>query len=158
MLDSSFLSVTGGVALLCFAASVCAPIFSSSSTFLLFPFPCPRSCLVPWSRDVGSAVPPRVAPPILRPERIRCLLTGSAPPSRFPRWYASFGAMTVGSNYLACGFNWQCTADVIGYAVMIKARLDSLPSPPYSSDGFSKHTALLPLGREQSAPVPATNL
>ena len=37
--------------------------------------------------------------------------------------------MDVGTNSLTCGFNWQCTADAIGYAVMITARLDSLPSP-----------------------------
>ena len=74
------------------------------------------------------------------PGRIWCLLTGS----RFPRrcctilygtvlyctvLYASFDVMAVGTNSLTCGFNWQCTADVIGYAVMITARLDSLPSP-----------------------------
>ena len=39
------------------------------------------------------------------PERIWCLLTGSSPPSRFPRRYASFGAMTVGTNGLTCRFN-----------------------------------------------------
>ena len=43
--------------------------------------------------------------------------------------YASFDIMAVGTNSLICGFNWQCTADAIGYAVMITARLDSLPSP-----------------------------
>ena len=37
--------------------------------------------------------------------------------------------MAVGTNSLTCGFNWQCTADAIGYAVMITARRDSLPSP-----------------------------
>ena len=37
-------------------------------------------------------VPPRVAPPIW------CSLTGSSPPFRFPWRYASFGAMTVGTN------------------------------------------------------------
>ena len=39
-------------------------------------------------------------------ERICCLLTGSSPLSRFPRRYASFGAMAVGTNRLTCGFNW----------------------------------------------------
>ena len=39
------------------------------------------------------------------PVRIWCLLTGSSPPSRFPRRYASFGAMTVGTNGLTGGFN-----------------------------------------------------
>ena len=43
--------------------------------------------------------------------------------------YASFDVMAVGTNSLTCGFSWQCTADAIGYAVMITARLDSLPSP-----------------------------
>ena len=62
------------------------------------------------------------------------------PFSRFPRryctvlycctvLYASFDVMAVGTNSLTCGFNWQCTADAIGYAVMITARRDSLPSP-----------------------------
>ena len=45
--------------------------------------------------------------------------------------YASFDAMAVGTNNLTCGFNWQCTADAIGYAVIITARLDFLPSPHY---------------------------
>ena len=31
--------------------------------------------------------------------------------------YASFGVMTVGTDGLACAFNWQCTANDIGYAV-----------------------------------------
>ena len=43
--------------------------------------------------------------------------------------YASFDVMAVGTNSLTCGFNWQCTVNAIGYAVMITARLDSLPSP-----------------------------
>ena len=67
MLDSSFYFVAGGAALLCLAASVCAPIiFSSLRLFLLHPFPRPRSCVVFWSRDVSSAVPHHVAPPIFR--------------------------------------------------------------------------------------------
>ena len=37
--------------------------------------------------------------------------------------------MAVGTNSLTYEFNWQCTADAIGYAVMITVRLDSLPSP-----------------------------
>ena len=49
------------------------------------------------------------------PERIGCLLTGSPPPSRFPRLYVTFGAMAVDTNGLACGFNWQCPANGIGY-------------------------------------------
>ena len=43
--------------------------------------------------------------------------------------------MTVGTNRLTCGSNWQCTADAIGYAVMIKARLDSLPCPHFHGLG-----------------------
>ena len=31
--------------------------------------------------------------------------------------YASFGVMTVGTNGLACRFNWQCTANDIGCVV-----------------------------------------
>ena len=59
--------------------------------FFPFPFPCPRSRLLFWSRDVGSAVPP--PPPIFR------LRSESGA-------YASFGVMTVvGTNGLACGFN-----------------------------------------------------
>ena len=30
-------------------------------------------------------------------------------------------------NGRTCGFNWQCTVDVIGYAVMVTAHLDSSP-------------------------------
>ena len=37
--------------------------------------------------------------------------------------------MTVGTNGLTCEFNWQCIADAIGYAIMITAHLDFLPSP-----------------------------
>ena len=48
------------------------------------------------------------------PGRIWCLLTGSSPPSRFPRRYASYSAMAVRTNGLTCGFNWQGTADAIG--------------------------------------------
>ena len=32
-------------------------------TFQLFPFPCPRSCLVFWFRNVGVAIPPRFVLP-----------------------------------------------------------------------------------------------
>ena len=67
VLDFSFRSVTEGAALLCLAASFCAPtLLSYLWHFLSFPFPCPRSCLLFWSLDVDSAVPPRVAPPISR--------------------------------------------------------------------------------------------
>ena len=60
---------------------------------------------------------PRRPSHLSSPERIWCLLTGSSPPSRFPRRYASFGVMIVGTNGLTCGFNRQCTANAIGYAV-----------------------------------------
>ena len=66
MLDSSFCPVVGGASLLYFAAVVCAPNFSKvfllSATFSISLLPYPRSCLVFCSRDVGSAVPTRVAP------------------------------------------------------------------------------------------------
>ena len=88
-----------------------------------------------FSRRGFSRPTPRRPVHLPSPGRIWCLLTGSSPSSRFPRryctvvLYASFDVMAVGTNSLTCGFNWQCTADAIGYAVMITARLDSLPSP-----------------------------
>ena len=67
---------------------------------------------------LGSSRPtPRRSAHLPSPGRIWYLLTGSSPPSRFPRWHASFGAMTVGTNDLAYRFNWQCTVNTIGYAV-----------------------------------------
>ena len=91
------------------------------------------------SRRGFSRPTPRHPVHLPSPGRIWCLLTGSSPSSRFPRrcctalyctvLYASFDVMTVGTNSLTCGFNWQCTADAIGYAVMITVRLASLPSP-----------------------------
>ena len=81
------------------------------------------------SRREFSRPAPRCPSHLPSRERIWWLLTGSSPSSRFLRRYSSFGAMTVGTNGLTCGFNWHCTADAIGYAVMITARLDSLPSP-----------------------------
>ena len=45
--------------------------------------------------------------------------------------------MAVGTDSLTCGFNWQCTADAIGYAVMITARRDSIPSPQSLPQSFS---------------------
>ena len=84
-----------------------------------FPQKPPGSRLALWSRDVGSAVPPRVTLPIFR-SRSKSDAYSQAPsslPVRFPRRYASFGTMTVGTNGLACGFNWQCTANDAGYAV-----------------------------------------
>ena len=55
--------------------------------------------------------------------------------------------MTVGTNGPTCGFNWQCTTDTIGYAVMVTARLDStissLPrfgsSPAARQPGYLHH-------------------
>ena len=87
-----------------------------------------------FSRHGFSRPTPRRPVHLASPGKIWCLLTGSSPSSRFPRryWtvlYASFDAMAVGTNSLTCGFNWQCTTDAIGYAVMITASLDSLPSP-----------------------------
>ena len=59
--------------------------------------------------------------------------------------HAGFGAMTIGTNGLACGFNWQCTANDIGYAVSWPQHaLDSLPSPHLQ--GLDP-----PLGREAAA-------
>ena len=69
VLDSSFCSVGGGASLLYLAAVVCAPNFSKMfllATFSISVLPHPRSRLVFCSRDVGSAVPPRVAPSIFR--------------------------------------------------------------------------------------------
>ena len=54
----------------------------------LFPRKPPGSRLVLWSRDVGSALPPRPAH-LPFPERIWSLLKGSSPPSRFPRRYST---------------------------------------------------------------------
>ena len=107
-----------------------------ANTFLLFVtffiFPLSISpfllCILVLRRGFSRPTPRRLAH-LPSSERIWCLLTGASPPSRFPRRYASFGAMTVGTNGLTYGFNWQCTADAIGYAVMITARLDFLPSP-----------------------------
>ena len=112
-----------------------ANIFLLSTTFSVFPpslspfLPC-----ILFSRRGFSRPTPRRPVHLPSPGRIWCLLTGSSPSSRFPRrcctvLYASFDVMAVGTNSLTCGFNWQCTADAIGYAVMITARLDSLPSP-----------------------------
>ena len=114
-----------------------AEIFLLSTAFSIFLLPYPRSCLVFCSRDVGSAVPPRVAPSIfrLRGESGAYSQAPLLPPTfrggavlYCTVLYASFDVMAVGTNSLTCGSNWQCTADVIGYAVMITARLDSLPS------------------------------
>ena len=73
-------------------------------------------CNLVSRRGFSRSTPRRPAHPPF-PEQIWCLLTGSSPPSRFPRRYTSFGAMTVGTNGPACGFNWQSTANYIGFAV-----------------------------------------
>ena len=117
-----------------------------AKTFLLFAtfsfFPSSLSPFLPcifFSRRGFSHPTPRRPVHLPSPGRTWCLLAGSSPSSHFPRrcctvlyctvLYASFDVMAVGTNRLTCGFNWQCTADAIGYTVMITARLDSLPSP-----------------------------
>ena len=116
----------------------------SGRVFLFFPpnfFPLSLSPFLPcilFSRRGFSRPTPRRPVHLPSPGRIWCLFTGSSPSSRFPRRYASFGVMAVGTNGLTCGFNWHCTADTIGYAVMITARLDSLPSP-HSLPRFGAH-------------------
>ena len=95
-------------------------------TFSISLVPYPRSCLVFCSRDVGSAVPPRVAPSIfrLRGESGACSQAPLLPPAfrggavlyctvlYCTVLFASFDVMAVGTNSLSCGFNWQCTADM----------------------------------------------
>ena len=62
VLDFSFCSVVGGASLLYLAAFVYARKLSSSLRLFYFSLlPYPHSCLVFCSRDVGSAVPPRIA-------------------------------------------------------------------------------------------------
>ena len=61
-------------------------------------------CILVSRRGFSCPTPPGPAH-IPSPERIWCLPTGSSPPSRVPRRYASFGAMTVGTNGLPYGFN-----------------------------------------------------
>ena len=91
-----------------------------------------------FSRRGFSRPTPRCPVHLPSPGRIWCLLAGSSPSSRFPRryctvllyctvLYASFDVMVVGTKSPTCGFNCQCTADAIGYVVMITARRDSLP-------------------------------
>ena len=131
--------MVGGASLLSLAAFVYARKFSSSLRLFHFSFlPYPRSFLVFCSRDVGSAVLPRVAPSIFRLRGESSFYSQAPllpPASRGGAVLyctvldASFDVMAVGTNSLACGFNWQCTADAIGYAIMITVRLDSLPSP-----------------------------
>ena len=118
MLDCSFCSVAGGASLLYLAAVICAPNFSKmfllSATFSISFLPYPRSCLVFCSCDVGSAVPPRVAPSIfrLRGESGACSqLLSFLPLSAAVLYctvlyctvlYASFDVMAVGTNSLTC--------------------------------------------------------
>ena len=68
------------------------------------------------SRRGFSRPTPRRSAHFPSPGRIWCLLTGSSPPSHFPRWHTRFDATTVGTNDLACRFNWQCIVDTIDYA------------------------------------------
>ena len=102
-------------------------LFVIFSIFLLFLSPFLPCIFV--SRRGFSRPTPRRSAHLPSPERSWCLLTGFSPPLRFPRRYASFSAMTVGTNGLTCGLNWQYTVDDIGYAVMITLRMDSLSSP-----------------------------
>ena len=114
-----------------------AKIFLLSATFSFF------SCLVFCSRDVGSAVPSRVAPSIFRlwGESGAYSQAPLLPPAfrggavlyctvlyctvlyctvlyctvlHCTALYASFDIMAVCTNSLTCGFNWQCIADAIG--------------------------------------------
>ena len=119
-----------------------AHFFHLSAAFSVFPPSLSPflSCILFSRRGFIRPTPSRPVH-LPSPGRIWCLLTGSSPSSRFPRrccttvvlhctvLYASFDVMAVGTNSLTCGFNWQCTADAIGYAVMIIARPESLPSP-----------------------------
>ena len=120
-----------------------ANIFLFSMSFSIFPLSLSPflPCTLYSPRGFSRPTPRRLVH-LPSPGRISCLLTDSSPSSRFPRRYASFGVMAVGTNGLTCGFNCQCTADTIGYVVMITARLDSLPSP-HSLPRFGAH-----LGRE----------
>ena len=116
-----------------------AKIFLLSVTFSIFPLSLsPFLPCILFSRRGFSRPTPRRPVHLPSPGRIWCLLTGSSLSSRFPRRYSSFGVMANGTNGLTCGFNWQCAADAIGYAVMITARLDSLPSP-HSLTRFGAH-------------------
>ena len=58
------------------------------------------------SRRGFSRPTPRRSTYVPSPEQIWGLLAGSSPRSRFPRRYASFGAMTVGTSGLTRRFNW----------------------------------------------------
>ena len=95
-----------------------ANIFLLYVTFSIFPLSLPPflPCIL-FSRRGFNRPAPRRPVHLPSPGQISCLLTGFSPPSRFPRRYASFGVVVVGSKGLTCGFNWQCTADAIGYAV-----------------------------------------
>ena len=116
-----------------------AKFFLLSVTFSIFPLSLsPFLPCILLSRRGFSRPTPRRPVHLPFPGRIWCLFTDSSPSFRFPRRYASFGVMNVGPNGLTRGFNWQCTADAIGYAVMITANLDSLPSP-HSLPRFGAH-------------------
>ena len=78
-------------------------LFVTLSMFSLSLFPLlPAYVLV--SRRGFSRPASRRPAHLPSPKRSWCLLTGSSPASRFLRRYASFDAMTVGTNGLTCGF------------------------------------------------------
>ena len=117
-----------------------ADIFLLSVTFSIFllslsPF---WSCI--FSRRGFSRPTPRRPTHLPSPERIWCLLTGSSPSSRFPRRYASVGAVTVGTNGLTCGFKLQRTARRHRLRRwLVTTRLGSLPSPRFHGLGPSRN-------------------
>ena len=154
MLDSSFCSVLGGASLLYLAASVYAQKNPPLCDFFNFPsFPIPVLALyfflATWVQPSHPA-----SPHLSSVSGANLVLTHRLfPSSRFPRRYASFGVMAVSTNGLTCGFNWQCTADAIGYAVMTTVRLDSLPSP-YSLPRFGSTPAAKQPGRVEKTYSP----
>ena len=126
-----------------------------SVTFLFPPFPVPVLALyfglATWVQPSHPASP--------RPSSVSganlVLPTGSflsSLPLSAAVLYASFGAMTVGTNGLTCGFNWQCTANGVGYAVMVTARLDSLPSSHFHGLGPPRPGG----SRGEGVPVPVS--
>ena len=111
----------------------CFGLYHPGLTFSFFPPSLSPSCLVFCSRDVGLAVPPRVAPSIFRlqgesgaysqapllPPAFRggavlyctvlcCAVVLYCAVLYCTVLYASFDAMSVGTNSPTCGFNWQC--------------------------------------------------
>ena len=118
MLDSSSRVFAPGTALLCLAAAVCAPELPPLRDFFSSPsFPVPVLALEfglsTWVQPFHSASPRPSSVPGANTLLTHVLLLSF----RFPRRYASFGAMAVGTNSLARGFNRQCTANAIGCAI-----------------------------------------